>query len=201
MPTIKDYRNIFFVASLLGSLALASPVISLILPPRAKERFSEIHMLGSGRMAEKYPFNVKSSETYRLILGVGNHMGSSSYYAIHVKIRDHGERPPNVSENDPSPSPTVCEYRVFVANDEIIEKSINFSLNFYLLSNDKCCIIKSLTINDVVFDVNKTVEWDSEKEGFFINLFFELWIYDLKIEDFFFHNRFVGIWLNMTDAM
>jgi hypothetical protein len=40
--------------------------------------------------------------------------------------------------------------------------------------------------------------WDSESHGFLFQLFFELWLYDLASQGFQYHNRFVGVWLNMT---
>lgn len=201
MPLPRNYKVIFFAVSLIGSLALALPALSLILPERTKERFSEIYILGPNRIAEEYPFNIKSNETYTIILGIGNHMGSSAYYAVYVKIRNSSERLPAVSKNEPSPLPTVYEYRTFIVNEGVVEKPINFSFNFQLSSEGKYCILKSLTINGVVFNLNKTIQWDPERKGFLINMLFELWIYNLKIGGFSFHNRFVGIWLNMTVSM
>jgi len=197
--TLKDYKKLFFIIGLLGSLLLASPAISFALPQRAKERFSEIYILGSNRMAENYPFNIESNETYNIVLGIGNHMGTSAYYAIRVKIRGEGEKLPNILEKNPSPLATVYEYRVFVANNKIFEKPLNFLLNFQL--NGENCIIKSLRIDGTTYDADKIVRWNPEKNGFLINILFELWIYDAESEVFRFHNRFVGIWLNMTDNM
>ena len=58
--------------------------------------------------------------------------------------------------------------------------------------------VEHLSVNDVVFEVNCTATWDPEYEGFFYQLFFELWKYDNAAASFQYHNRFVGIWLNMT---
>jgi hypothetical protein len=55
-----------------------------------------------------------------------------------------------------------------------------------------------LSVNDVVFEVDCPATWDSEFEGFFYQLFFELWTYDEAVSSFQYHNRFVGLWLNMT---
>lgn len=40
--------------------------------------------------------------------------------------------------------------------------------------------------------------WDEERKGFYHELFFELWLFDEASGVFQYHNRFVGIWLNVT---
>jgi hypothetical protein len=49
-------------------------------------------------------------------------------------------------------------------------------------------------------DVNEMGEWDDINSGFFYQLFFELWIYDAAASSFQFHNRSVGLWLNVTET-
>ena len=63
---------------------------------------------------------------------------------------------------------------------------------------DGSMFVGRLAINDVVFVVNSSAKWDSEYKGFYYQLFFELWIYNVEFQAFEFHNRFVGLWLNMT---
>jgi hypothetical protein len=59
-------------------------------------------------------------------------------------------------------------------------------------------VIQSLIVNNVEFAVNKTALWDVENNGYYYQLFMELWIYNVEFQAFEFHNRFVGLWLNMT---
>jgi len=40
--------------------------------------------------------------------------------------------------------------------------------------------------------------WDDGNGGYFYELFMELWIYNVASDAFQFHNRFVGLWLNVT---
>jgi hypothetical protein len=57
----------------------------------------------------------------------------------------------------------------------------------------------SLTLNGVALDLNGyEVVWDSSRKGFFVNLFFELWIYNDDLSGFQYHGRFGGLRLNMT---
>jgi hypothetical protein len=60
--------------------------------------------------------------------------------------------------------------------------------------------VGEVTINDVVFSVDASARWDAENDGFYFQLFFELWRYDVKLQGFRFHDRFVGIWLKMTGS-
>jgi uncharacterized membrane protein len=75
-------------------------------PSRATERFSELYILGPGKMAEGYASNVRAGETYKIFLRVGNYMGSSAYYALPVKLRSRVEPLPNSTTGTPSPLPT-----------------------------------------------------------------------------------------------
>jgi hypothetical protein len=58
--------------------------------------------------------------------------------------------------------------------------------------------VETLSLNGLDLHVGKMVSWDSENKGYYLQLFFELWIYDSNAGGFSFDNRFVGIWLNAT---
>ena len=60
--------------------------------------------------------------------------------------------------------------------------------------------VKNLMINDVVFDLDSVSVWDFvNDDGFYFQLFFELWSYDVPLHSFDYYERgFVGVWLNMT---
>ncbi len=55
-----------------------------------------------------------------------------------------------------------------------------------------------MSVNGITFEVNSTSLWDSDGEGFFYQLFFELWMYDAEAKTLKYDNRFVGLWLNVT---
>jgi len=197
MLKLEDYKTIFIIASLAGTLIIASPTLASILPARGTERFSELYVLGPSRMAEGYAFNVKAEETYRVFLGVGNHMGSSAYYAVHVKLRDRGEPLPNATTITPSSLPTLYEYRVFVGDGQTLETPLNFSFRGLLFQGNSCRV-ETIATDAQEVNVGKLVLWDSENKGYFLELFFELWIFSPESGSFSYHNRFVGFWLNMT---
>lgn len=197
MLSLEDYRTLFIVIGLAGILILAWPTLAYLLPARASERFSELYVLGPSRMAEGYPFNVKADETYKVFVGIGNHMGSSVYYSLCVKLRNRVEPLPNSTTATPSSLPAFYERRHFVGDGEIFETPLNFSLRG-LTFHGSTCTVDTIMVNNLKWNIGKTVTWDSENKGYCLELFFELWIFVPESRSSSYHNRFVGFWLNMT---
>lgn len=189
----NDFKAMYIFLCICFGLAALTPVLSIFVKLPAGERFSEMWILGSKHLAEDYPFNVLRGSNYTVYVGVSNHMGSSMYYAVYVKFRNQTEQLPNITRQIPSPLPAIYEFRFVVSDSETWETKISFSFDFKNAS-----LIRSLTIDNTTVIVNKPARWDSENKGYYYQLFFELWIYDADEESFRFHNRFVGIWLNMS---
>lgn len=199
MLKIEDYKSVFVVAGLAGILLFASPTLGTFLHLPDGEKFSELWILGSGHMAKDYPFNVKVGENYMVYVGVGNHMGSSAFYLLYFKLRNQTELLPNTIAETPSPLAPLFTYDIFLENGETWEQPINFSFNNIFFENDRC-FAGNLTVNGVTVNVDKSTSWDSENNGYFYQFFIELWIYDTASRNFRFHNRFVGLWLNVTNV-
>jgi len=197
MLKLEDYRTVFASVGLIGVLLFASPTLGLVLHLPGGEKFSELWVLGPGHMAEDYPFNVTAGVNYLVYVGVGNHMGSSTYYVVYVKFRNETEPLPNVTTGAPSVLAPLYEYRVFLEDNSSSEVSLTFSFSNVSFSDGQSTV-ESLTINGVRFVVDKSVSWDAVNSGYFYQLFMELWIYDPASDGFSFHNRFVSRWLNMT---
>jgi len=197
---LEEYRTVFATGSLVLILIAAAPTIGLIVPfPRGSERFSEFWLLGPNHMAEDYPFNVGVNETYSVFVGIGNHMGGSSYYLVYVKFRNQTQPLPDAQNSEPSPLSPLYEFRAFVVDGGTWEAPLTFSF-LEASRNDDSMFVDRLSINDVVFSVNASTRWDSEYKGFYFQLFFELWLYNMTSQSFQYHDRFVGIWLNMTGS-
>jgi hypothetical protein len=197
MLKIDDYKLVFMSVGLIGILLFASPMLSLVLHLPGGERFSELWILGPGHMAEDYPFNVEVNVNYLVYVGVGNRMGSSAYYVVYVKFRNQNELLPNATAATPSPLPPLYEYRVFLEDGKTWEAPLTFSFSDVYFSENKS-FVRSLMTNGVTFNVDKSASWDVENNGYYYQLFMELWIYNAESRAFEFHNRFVGLWLNMT---
>lgn len=194
MLRLEDYKALFIAVGLVGTLLLASPSLIVIMH-LPSEKFSELWVLGPSHTTEDYPFNVKANETYKIFVGVANHMAFSSYYLINVKFKNQTDPLPTTEMQ--SPLPTLCKYHIIIQNGEVWETQLTFSfLNFSSFDNQ--CVVRTLKINNVTFIVDKPTLWNLNYTGYYYQLFFELWIYNTETEAFQFHNRFVYIWLNMT---
>lgn len=194
----EDYRTIFIIGTLICVLLAATPALSIIISlPKSREKFSEFWYLGPNHMAEDYPFNVTVDEQYNIYLDIVNHMGNSIYYAVYVKFRNETQLLPNATSSLPSPLPAVYEFRVLVQDGATWERPFLFSFSEISVLGDSCSVNK-LVINNYLVNMNSSANWNAERNGFYFQLFFELWFYDAGLKSLHFHNRFVTLWLNMT---
>lgn len=165
---------------------------------RGGERFSELWLLGPEHMAEGYPFNVRAGEVQGPVyLGIQNHMGSTQYYLVYTKFRNQTQPLPNSTSSEPSPLLPLHEFRFFIADGETWETPVSFIIQDVEFKDNHSSLAE-ISINDQMLSIDLSSMWDSEQNGFYYQLFFELWLYDLELQIFRFHDRFVGIWLNMT---
>lgn len=196
---LEEYRMVFTTGSLVLILIAAAPTLSLILQfPGGSERFSELWLLGPNHMAEEYPFNIAINETYHVFVGVSNHMGYSSHYLVYVKFHNNTQPFPDTLNSEPSPLPPLYEFRAFVADGENWEAPLTFKILEASYRGDSV-FISRVSINDMTFSVNASTKWDSVKNGFHYKMLIELWLYNTASQSFQYHDRFVEIWLNMTD--
>ena len=194
----QDYRTVFQVSSLALVLLAASPALSLIVSfPRGGERFSELWLLGPNQMAENFPFNIQVGDENSLFLGVGNHLGNSAYYFVSVKFRNQTQPLPSINSSEPSSLSSIHEFQFVLADGDVWETPIIFEILDASIEGDSM-VVKSVSINDRIVPVDCSSSWDSEDSGYPFQLFFELWVYNSERSTFEFHDRFVGIWLNMT---
>jgi len=194
----NDYRTVFQVSNLALVLLAASPALSLIVSfPSSRERFSELWLLGPNHMAENFPFNIQAGEENSLFLGASNHLGNSAYYLVSVKFRNQTQPFPNINSSEPSSLPSIHEFQLILADGEVWETPVTFRILDASVEGGSM-VVKSVSINDRIVQVDCSSSWDSEDSGFYFQLFFELWVYNSERSTFEFHDRVVGIWLNMT---
>jgi len=183
-------------------LAAAAPTLAILIHlPNSSEKFSELSLLGPNHKAEDYPFNIASNNNYSLFLGVGNHLGYCAYYLVEVKFRNQTQPAPNSFNRTSSSLPSLFNITAFVADEGTWELPLTFSFDFGYNETLTQVNLFSMTLNDVSFDMrNYTIVWDSRNNGFLGSLFFELWVYDTATSSFRYHERFVGLWFNMTSS-
>lgn len=194
---LKGYRLVFIAVALIGVLLIASPVLGVILRLPSGEEFSELYVLGPGHMAENYPFNVMDGQNYSVYVGVGNHLATSAYYVLYVKLRNETEPLPIATIGAPSPLQPLYEYRFFLANEKYWESLLSFSFSAISFQANQS-FIKRMIVNNVEFDLDKLAKWDMNSTGFYYELFMELWTFSPQSSSIQFNNRFVGIYLNLT---
>lgn len=192
---LDDYRLLFIAITFMLILVGTSPVIGYFVTFSSRERLSELWILGPNHMAQDYPFNIRANKTYKIFAGISNYMAVSSYYLVYVKFRNLTDPLPDIKAQTPSPLNALYEYRTFIQDSETWESPLTFSFAF-----ENPNLVKTLTINNVTFWVNKSDLWDPNYRGYYYQLFIELWIYDAESDSFQFHNRFVSLMLNMTQA-
>jgi hypothetical protein len=199
---LHEHRVLFMAVTGILALLVASPALSRLLVYPRTEFFTEMWLLGPNHTAEDYPFNVSSGQSYSVFLGIGNHLGYCAYYLVEVKFRNQTQPAPTslgpIENRTASSLPSLFNITAFVADEGTWELPLTFSFDYY---NETLTLLKfyNMTLNGVKFDMsNYTVAWDSKSNGFFGNLFFELWICNRATGRFQYHERFVSLWLNMT---
>jgi hypothetical protein len=197
MMKLEDYKVVFSAGGLICVLLLAVPALSLAVHFPEGEKFSELWVLGSGHMAGEYPFNVNENGSYSVYLGVENHLGSSAYYEVIVKFANQSESLTDATAGVPSSLPGLYKYLVFLRDGKSWEQPLTFSFSQVSAAQNRS-VVGGLRVNGVPKSVDRPAAWDDEAEGYFYELFVELWIYNVASNAFQFHNRFVGLWLNMT---
>jgi len=195
--SFEDFKLLYIVLCLFLGLIILSPTLALVVRLPSGERFSELWVLGSGGLAEDYPFTIVDGEMYNVSLGVGNHMGGSEYYLVYVKVRNQTEALPDAFNGTPSVLEPDFEYRFFLRDNAVWERKTLFSFKGISFEGN-LCRVSSFVVDGHVLDVDKLAVWDEENRGFYLQLFFELWRYDSTTSAFQYHNRFVGLWLNFT---
>lgn len=195
---LKDHRTVFIASSLVLMLIAASPTLGLVIQfPSEAERFSELWVLGPDHSAENYPFNVRVNESNSVFVGINNHLDILSYYLIYVKFRNQTQPLPNATASEPGLLPPIFEFRAFVKDNEAWEAHVTFSISDVSLHNDSMSVNRMI-INGKTLAFNSFAKFDAERNGFYYELFFELWLYDQGSRILTFNRRFVWIWLNVT---
>lgn len=194
---LDNYKIIFIAVGLIGILLFSWPTIGLLVKPPLGEVFSELYILGPNHSFDDVPFNITAGVTYSVFLGVGNHLGSSSYYTTFVKFGNETEPLPNVTPGIPSPLPALYEYDFFINNGGNWETPFTFKINDVSFSADKSSL-NNITINGRDFRVNEASVWNVNKTGYYYNLIVELWLFNSTLGVSQFHNRSVNLILNMT---
>ncbi len=223
---LNEFKVLLIVVTAVMTLFVASPALQRILVYPQTEFFTELWLLGPGHMAEGFPYNVTSGNSYNIYLGVADHLGHAGYYEVQVKFRNSTQSAPDSFNRTYSSLPALYNMYLVVPDEEQREVPLTFGFD-YRFQNVTRVVYRNVTITDdqgnevnvqvpenvtilqVVFDRLRfnnvslslegyTSDWDSAKGIFFGNLFFELWIHDDVSGGFKYHERYVDLKFNMT---
>lgn len=195
----NHYKIILLSLGLAIALLIASSGASVLIPAPSGEEFSELYVLGPQRLAADYPHNVVPGNDYTVFLNVGNHMGSTAYYLVYVKLLVTSDNLPNTDLRTASPVKALYEKRFIVMDGDVFEVPITFSISSTVVSENQIRIDR-LLLNDDIIELNKMVTWNSTKSEYPFRLLFELWNYNTQLNIFEFDNRFVYLGLNCTQT-
>lgn len=198
MWSLSNWKTAFSAFGLIGLLVFSLPSVMLLHAP-AGEAFSELYILDSDHKAEGYPFVVRVGQDYSLVVGVVDHLSSVAYYDVELKLRNASDSLPNATLGVPSSLPELYGFRAFTVDGGTWESDLTFRFLDIAFGQNVSQVGKVL-INNFTCDVNKPVAWDAVNNGYYVQVFLELWLYDAVSYAFQFHNRFVGLWLNLTAA-
>ena len=196
---LDDYKLFFVAVGLIGVLLICTPAFIGAIPLPGGEQFSELYLLGPGKMAENYPSNIALGQSYSVYVGVGNQLGSTAYYVLYVKLGNLTDQLPNKTLGTPSPLQPLYEYRFSIQDGTNWERSLSFLVTSASIQGSNSQI-NTLQINDVTFNVNKPAISNSTSTTFTYQLLFELWIYNVHTGSVEFNNRFVNLHLNLIRA-
>jgi hypothetical protein len=200
---IGKYGVTFFVVVAIVALLVASPALSRALVWPRSEFFSELSILGSGHMAEDYPFNLSSGQSYSIFLGVGNQLGYCAYYQVQVKFRNESQSMPSsfgaIEDRVPSDLPSLFNVSAFVADEKSWELPVTFGFDYVFNETLVQVEFKDMTFNANTLGMNEeSTLWNATTSRFYGDLIFELWLYNASTNSFGYHGRFVDLKLNMT---
>ena len=184
---------------LIGILLISSPVLAALIHLPGGEQFSELYLLGPEQMAQNMPFNVVANQDYTVYLGVGNHLGASTYYVCYVKLRNQTDPLPDQTEGTPSSLAPLYEYRPLIQNGANWTEPLTFSLSGISTSNDQT-LLQSITINNEKLNVDKIAQLDQDNNGYYYALLVELWAVNATSNALQYQNRYVYFWLNATSS-
>ena len=177
----KKNKSIIIGCALVVLLILTGVFLSIFWP-RYEERFFELGLLGKDKLAKDYYLN----DNYSLTLGskvdwfiyVHNHIGSAQNVVVKVKLINSTIDLPNDLDNQPCPFDSIAEFPLSMSvNDSLI---VPFSwIIVEAISQKNSTIIKQLTVNDQIVEVNVS---DFSKS--FFRMVFELWVYNESLQTY-----------------
>ncbi len=195
---LQQYRAVLLIIAAVSALFIASPALQKLVYFPQTDYFTELSLFGSYNNAT-YPSNVTVDNNYRLYLNIDNHLGSCAYYVIEPKFGNQTQYTPDSFNHTSSVLPSLGDITFFVADNQSLQLPIDVSFQYKIdANNSRQLDMQSITLNGATISNPTTIAWDSEKGGFYGNLFFELWIHNDTTNALQYNQRYVSLWLKMN---
>ena len=196
---LRDYKLVLISVGIIGVLLIATPAMFNFISAPNPEPLSELYILGPEHMASNYPFNIVVGQNYSVFVDVSNHLGSSAYYILYLKLLNQTDTLPNAKLGTLSPIKPFYEYRFIVQNNQIHESRLNFSFSVASIDGSQS-IINKIIINENIISVEKPSVFNTTMTIYPYQLLMELCIYNNKSNSFEYHTRSVHLLLNLTSS-
>ena len=196
---LKQYKLILISIGLIGALLIAAPAISGLPSLPQGEHFSELYLLGPERMAQGYPRDIVPNKNYTIYFDVVNHVGSSAYYLVYIKLLNDSDSFPDITSGQASPTQTLYTNRFLISDEHAVEIPLTFSISNTTEIN-KQLTIGNLHLNSENTIINKAAAWNSTTLEYQYKLLFELFIYNSQSHTVVFDNRFVYLQLKCSNT-
>jgi len=193
------FRFLFQIGTLILVLLAASPTTGLIIDSsRNSEKYTQFFLLDSNHKVGDYPFKVQEGEQYFFFLRVKNNLGFSAYYRVYTTLLNQSKISPNGDSIEESSIQPIYDWQFLIQSGDYWEIPISFKILNTSKHSDSL-IIERVSLNERIYEIECSSEWDMKQEGFYFQLFFELWRYDEVGGTFRFDDRVVCLWFTVTD--
>jgi uncharacterized membrane protein len=162
--------------------------------------FSEIWLLGPAHQVDNYPFlPVSVGQNYSAYVEVGNHLGSPANYSVLVKFRNQTQSFPTAST--PSSLPSLYSFSISVQDGGAGEAPLTFAISDATLNTTtNTTLVTKISINGVTREPDTIAKWDEERNGYYYQVIFELWIFNSTTSNYQYHDCFADLWLMLKTS-
>jgi uncharacterized membrane protein len=197
----KKFKLLYSIIIAVLALLVLSPVLQKILVYPQTEFSTEVWILDSEHKAENYPFNVTSGSSHTLFLGLSNNLGNFSFYQVQMKLRNQNQPGADSYNKTPSSLPSLYNIYASVGNNASWELPVVFSFDFAFDADGFQAKLNSMIFNGETLHLSDYTVYADGLGRFLVNLFFEVWIYNDEKGVFVYHERYVGLWLNLQKTI
>jgi hypothetical protein len=194
---LQKYKGLILVIAAVSTLFIASPLLQNVTFFPQTVFFTELSLFGPYNNAT-YPSNITVGTDLRLYLNVDNHLGTAASYVIKPKFGGQSNFTPDSFNHTSSVLPSLGDIALSLPDNKSQQLPIDVSFQYKIdANNPRQLDMESITINGATIADSTKISWNTEKDGFYGNLFFELWLYN-ETNGLQYNQRYVSLWVKMV---